>query len=416
MLNRPLVSAHARKGAVTPAFVSVTHPECLLLAEQLLNLYRGAAAEHQAFSEVDDMAQAIVNAARSRRMAMALRKLLEERCTFSNQSGLDYPALRRPVFEAAAALLKGGEPLPSIEAYQRLLAERLADNPLVREGALYGDLPENDRLLAFDDLTARQLLERYNVALVQALLLDAGRLEATVACADAPRLRRIFKYMRFFDLLATVRTAGEGRAASPAAALALEMVIDGPASILEHSRQYGMKLAAFFPALCAADAWRIRAEVTWKEKPAVLTLDQTSQLVCPYHNYAAYVPDEVKLFQTHFGEEAPEWRMVADDPVVKGEGREVIVPDFTFRKGAGPSIHLELFNRWHSNGLKERLEWLQHRARVHMIIGVDLALAKKPAVAELLDASGWFAKYGFTYRDYPTCGKVRRALEAWETD
>ena len=231
-------------------------------------------------------------------------------------------------------------------------------------------------------------------------------MEATVACADAPRLRRIFKYMRFFDLLATVRAAD---GPSPA----LEMVIDGPASILEHSRQYGLKLASFFPVLCTADAWSIRAEVTWKEKPALLKLDQASQLVCPYHNYAAYVPDEVKLFQTHFGEEAPEWRMVADDPVVKGEGREVIVPDFTFRRGTGQPVHLELFNRWHSNGLKERLDWLGKHPRVRMILGVDLTLAKKPAVAEVLEASAWFAKYGFTYRDYPTCGKVRRALEAW---
>ncbi len=413
MLNRPLVSAYVRKGVVTPAFVPVTHPELLMLAEQLLGLYRTAAAEHQAFSDVDDMAQAIVNGARNRRISLGLRKLLEERCTFSNQSGLDYPALRRPVFEAAAALLKGGAPLPSIEAYQRMLSEKVAGNPLVQEGQLYGDLPENDRLLAFDDMNARQLLERYNVALVQALLLDAGRLEATITCADAPRLRRIFKYMRFFDLLATVRTAEQGREPSSGAAPTLEMTVDGPASVLEHSRQYGMKLAAFFPALCTADAWKICAEVTWKEKPALLKLDQTSQLVCPYHNYAAYVPDEVKLFQSHFEEEVPEWRIVSDDPVVKGEGREIIVPDFTFRKGNGPAIHLELFNRWHANGLKERLAWLQRHARVHMILGVDLALAKKPAVAEVLEASEWFAKYGFTYRDYPTCGKVRRALEAW---
>ena len=412
MLNRPLVSAYVRKGVVTPAFVPVTHPELLMLAEQLLSLYRAAAEEHRVFAEVDDMAQAIVNGARSRRMALGLRKLLEERCAFSNQSELDYPALRRPVFEAAAELLKGGTPLPSIEDYQRLLSEKVGGNPLVQGGQLYGDLPENDRLLSFDDLNARQLLERYNVALVQALLLDARRLEAAISCVDAPRLRRIFKYMRFFDLLATVHASEEGTA-TVGGAPSLEMVVDGPASVLEHSRQYGMKLAAFFPALCTADAWKIRAEVTWKEKPALLKLDQTSQLVCPYHNYAAYVPDEVKLFQSHFEEEVPEWRIVSDDPVVKGEGREIIVPDFTFRKGNGPAIHLELFNRWHASGLKERLAWFQKHSRVHMILGVDLALAKKPAVAEVLDASEWFAKYGFTYRDYPTCGKVRRALEAW---
>ncbi len=50
---------------------------------------------------------------------------------------------------------------------------------------------------------------------------------------------------------------------------------------------------------------------------------------------------------------------------------------------------------------------------MHNIIGGDLSLAKKPAVAEVLEAPEWFAKYGFTYCDYPTCGKVRRALEAW---
>jgi len=414
MLNRTLATIFCRKGQLCPAFVDTRRPDCLMLAEQLLGIYRSAAEAKQPFAEVDDMAQAIVNGAQNRRMALALRKLLEERCTFSNQSGLDFQALRAPVFAAAAKLLRSAEELPSIQEYQRLLVERVGSNPLLDAGQLYGDLPDNDQLLEFKELNATQLLERYNLGLVQALLLEADCMEAVVATADAPRLRRLFMYLRFFNLLAKVK-ADEMPAAGEASGkmMRLRMVIDGPASILEHSRQYGVKLAAFFPVLCTMEEWQLEAQVMWKEHPALLRLDQSSGLKCQYHNFAAYVPDEVRLFREHFEETVPEWKLVGETPFLRGEGSELIVPDFSFRNDDGLVVHLELFNRWHANGVEERLTWLERHPEVPMVLGVDLTLLRKPEIADRLEASEWFARRGFTYRDYPTCGKVKKALKGF---
>ena len=412
MLTSDLISASLRKGVLRPGFIAPTQPDRLAFAEQLLLAYREAAAQQISAATLAETVDPLLDGAPDRRFAKALRKLLDDRSTFSSVAEMDFPALRAELFAASAALLQGERPLDRLDDFQAALAEALPGHALLNPRQIYADLPENDCLLQFDDLTAPQLLDRYNLALVQALLLSATHLDLTIADQEPPRLRRIFKYLRFFQLLATVETA-PGTPRADGAPLRLHLVVDGPASILDQTRRYGLQLANFFPAVCTAAEWRLVAEVTWRDKPVTLDLDQESRLVCPYHNFAAYVPDEIKLFHRHFQESVPDWKIVGHTPFLRGPGREVIIPDLSFEHADGSLVHLELFNRWHATGLPQRLAWLEKHPKHCIVLGVDRALVKKPELAETLDRSPWFVRHGFLYRDYPTCDKTRRALESF---
>lgn len=413
MLTRDLISVSCRQGQIKPRFVSAAAPALLELSEQLLSAYRQAAENRQSASELKEFVMPLIDGAHNRIFARALQKLLDDRSTFASAEEIDFAGCRAEILQASAALLKGAAALGSMADYHQLLSQSISSgNPLMHSGQLYADLPENDRLLAFDDLDARQLLERYNVALVQALLLNAASLEVWVSTEDAPKLRRLFKYLRFFQLLATLEDASEKTTRSTDGILDLHIIVDGPASILEQSRSYGLQLATFFPAICTVEQWRIKAEIVWKEKPFTLELDESSGLVCPYHNFAAYIPDEIRLFHRQFKETVSDWQIVGHTPFLRGSGREVIIPDLSFQRGK-KVIHLELFNRWHKNGLEERLKWLEKHPKQPLILGVDRSLLKQNSeLAARLESSEWFQQCGFLYRDYPTCEKTRRALEA----
>lgn len=410
MLNRNLISATCRQGVVHPAFVKTTLPAPTELATQLIEAYRAAAAQHQSAAELDEFTAPIIDGASNRRFALALRKLLDERSTFSSLAEVDFPTLRAEVLERSAKLLQGEAPLPPVETWTATLRDELPDNPLLAAGALYADLPENDCLLEFKDLNAQQLLNRYNLALVQGILLTARRLDIHVATADAPRLRRLFKYLRFFQLLATVEAEDDD--AADDGQLRMHLVVDGPASILDQSKRYGLQLAAFFPAICSVERWSLEAEVAWKtQKNLRLKLNQDTKLECPYHNFAAYVPDEIRLFHQHFQETVEEWKIVGNTPFLHAAGREVIFPDLSFQHQGGTLVHLELFNRWHANGLAQRLKWLEKHPDTPLILGVDRSLLRDAELQNILDNSPWFSQFGFLYREYPTCDRTRRVLQ-----
>ncbi len=409
MLNRPLISATCRQGVIHPGFVKTTLPAPLELATQLIEAYRAASAEHQTSAELNDFTSSLIDGAANRRLALALRKLLDERSTFSTLSDLDFPTLRAEALAQSARLLQGDDPLPMVEAWNDTIRQTTPDNPLLQDGRLYADLPENDCLLEFKDLTAPQLLNRYNLALVQGILLGARHLDIRVATADAPRLRRLFKYLRFFQLLATIETEDSSQDDN---LLRMHLIVDGPASILDQSKRYGLQLAAFFPAVCSVERWSIEAEVSWKNHSRVLLrLNQDSRLECPYHNFAAYVPDEIRLFHQHFQDTVTEWKIVGNTPFLRGEGREVIFPDLSFQHQDGALVHLELFNRWHANGLPQRLDWLESHPDTPLILGVDRTLLRNAELNERLENSPWFAQFGFLYREYPTCERTRKALQ-----
>ena len=414
MLSKSYVSATCRDGKISPRFVQET-PENLQIAREIIGIYRDAFQRHIPLGEMKEFLKPIENDARNKRFATALAKLLDDRSEFSSLSTLDFPTLRRELFTASAQLLKSDTTLPQNASWKPLLKQQFPQNPLLQTGQLYGDLPENDCLLKFDEPSPQQLLQRYNLGLVQAILLSAKTMVITVAATEAQKLRRLCQYLRFFQLLAEVSETeipGESTDDSGKPLRWLRMKVDGPAAVLEQGRRYSMQLATFFPAVCSMLRWKLMANIDWEGQEMLLNLDQSSQLQCPYHQFSAAIPEEIRFFQKHFQEKESDWSLVEDTPFLKGPGKELIFPDFSFRKKKSrTTIHLELFHPWHKNGLKERLEWLQRHPEKKLVVAVERALLKSPEINDLLNSSEIFQATGFLYRDFPTFDKTIRALE-----
>ncbi|NMA47883.1 MAG: DUF790 family protein [Lentisphaerae bacterium] len=411
MLTKDLIRCRIERGRLKPQFVPVDDPEALALAGDLLEPYRLPDGPRRC--DIDEMTDPICKGARDVIFAKGLKKILDDQADFAAGDDYDYPAARRRLFAHAAQLLRSPERLTEDE-YRRRLALVAAGEPLLTEERLYADLPENERLRAFRNLTARQLLERYNCGLVQGLLLRASAMEIGVDARDASKLRRLFKYLKFFRLLCRLYgdvAATDDTAAAGADAL-LQVRIEGPASIVTESKRYGLQLACFFPAVCALARWRLRADVEWKGRTRELVLDESSGLVNHYHNFTAYVPDEIKLFHRHFADTVSAWTIVTHTPFLAGPGNELIFPDLSFANSDGELMHLELFHRWHAGPLRERLDFLRRQPTLPLLLGVDRSLCRKSSALETeLTTDPAFVDRVFLFRDYPTVERTRKCLE-----
>ena len=380
----------------------------LAQAENLIEVFEQNLGRHR--TDLDERLAPLLTDITPLDLGKGLRKLLEDRCTFNKKKELDYIEERRKLLTLAANI-RQQQAWESPEEFRLAMQQspKAADCILLQEKEIYADLPENDILESFDSLDAKQLLERYNLGLVQALLLNANKLLLHVDSGDAARLRRVCKYLRFFRLLCQIKTPDKAKKNH------IIMEIDGPASIFEYQRGYGMQLAIFFPAVCSLKNWQMQAEIIWKDKKQLLQLNQNSGLVCPYRVFSAYVPEEIKLFENHFRNTVQDWQISEKTPFLHADNNEIIFPDFSFVSHDGKLVHLELFHRYHAGRLLPRLNWLAKNPDTPLLIGVDRSLERKPEISEALQASAHFTKAGFIYKDYPGCEKVLQCLQKIKT-
>ena len=402
MLTKDLLKFRRAGKGIKPQFIDAEDNTLLELAGELMQIYNVAAETQQSRGEIAETVEPLLTGSRDQKFVRGLNKLIIDRCEFSIHDNKDYASLRHDTFALAAKLFSESE-LPDDNALRAAVMSSDHELGGFVENGIYADLPDNERLTKFRTLFPKELLQRYNCSLVQALLIYSERLELKVVEPEPAKLRKMFKYLKFFRLLAMVETI-------KGTANGLKFTIDGPASLFENSRKYGLQLAIFFPAVCDLAKWHLKADIKLNNKDSRLNLNETAGLVSHYRNFSAYVPEEIVMFHRLFKQQVDDWLIVGDTPFIKPSGREVIFPDLSFQSQAGQLIHLELFHRWHSGPLLQRLEQLAEKSELPLIIGVDRSLYNKPEIKAQLDGNEVFEQRGFLFRDFPGVEKVRKVL------
>ena len=407
MLTKELLKYRRRNG-FEPVFIDPLDPERIAVAEALLTVYQSAAETRLSHGELDELADAQIKGAGDPQFAAGLNKLLLDRCCFDPTREIDYPARRRELFARASERLAacGGD----AERYHAALVSDPAAAEFMASD-IYGDLPDNERLNAWRPLTCRELLHRYNLAQVQGLLIYAESLELRIGGDDPAELRRFFKYLKFFRLLAEV-TRSPGRTAD-GARTDLKLAVSGPFALFGPTRKYALQLAAFFPAAVKLRTWKLRAKLKIGAFSGDLKLDHNAPLVSHYNNFSSYVPEEIRLFHRHFRETAAEWRIVGDSPFLDGGNQELIFPDLSFEHiGTGKILHLELFHRWHKSPLERRLKTLEAHRGLPLVLGIDRSLADDDAFEAIQKEHPALAERLYRFRDFPGVDRTVKALNA----
>jgi predicted nuclease of restriction endonuclease-like RecB superfamily len=372
MLTGDLLRVTVKGTELHPGYVDPARPSVQEPAEALIQAFAVAAEERWSREQLDDEVQAIIGDNRDHKFYRGLAKVLSDRAEFETETEIDPIELRAEVFCLARelgplAFDPGPLGRPVAADVVACVAERRNTTVEAIQRALYADRHEEQRLMAFPPLRVDELLHRYNVALVQATLLHATKVRVELREPTVPRLRQLFRYVKFHQLVHHAQRVGEH----------LWITLDGPLSLFSQSTRYGLKLASFFPALLLQDgAWEMEAEVLWTKAKYRKTLRVTyaDGLRSHFQDTGAWEPQEHQWFRERWSALNAPWHMGPGREPIDLGGRAVVLPDFTFEKD-GRSAHLEIVGYWRKEWLQRRLDLLERYGPGNLILAVSRKLA-----------------------------------------
>jgi predicted nuclease of restriction endonuclease-like RecB superfamily len=371
MLTGKLVRVRYARDRIVPYYLDVDDESWRLVAEQLLELYR--AQEGRTRGELEDDLRETFGDDPGQLVHQGLAKLLEDRCEFEVVSGHPPEKLRATVFRAAALHRKG----PSVEGGEatplapfdrdlvlRQVGAELGLPPEQVDQELFADLKSEQRLIKFEDISVDRLLQRYNVALAQAVLLRATRVSVTVRNEPARRYRQLLRRLKFHRLLCEMERVGPD---------SYQLHLDGPLSLFSATQKYGLQLALFLPAVLLCRDFELKAELRWgtQRKPKVFLLKPSDGLVSHSPDSGMYVPPELGMFVELFRKRIADWELTEETEIYP-LGGGFWVPDFRLiHKASNRAVLLEVLGFWRRSSAEKHLQYLRRYAQEPFLLAVS---------------------------------------------
>ncbi len=360
MLTGDLIRVKYAKQRVIPLYIDREASHWLEAAESLLLLYREGIGmtRGEIESEVDAL---FGGGGKATQVHRGLAKVLEDRAEFEVVADVPPDEVREKVFSAAAAHRKilvaeastpGHRPHFDRDVVLARVAGELGVEPQALLGSLFADLRDENRLLRFDDLTAQRLIDRYNVALAQAVLLRSVLVRFEVRGEGPTRYRALFRRLKFHRLL--YRVDGGMRDG-------YVVHIDGPLSLFNATTKYGLQMAMFLPALLHCRDFRLDAELRWgpRREPRSFHLEANDGLVSPQADTGTYTPPELAAFVDRFRQVATDWELHESTDVIELGREGVWIPDYRLvHKPSGTDVLFEVVGFWKRASLERLLRLL----------------------------------------------------------
>jgi uncharacterized protein len=386
MLTGNLVRVAVSKQRVIPRYLHRDAPNWLEAAESLLMIFREGVGttRGEIKQEVDDLlGEGLATLAQR-----GLAKVLEDRAEFEVVAELAPETLRRSVFTAAATRRKAIRAATQSDGHRTpfprdaVIAEAAAElnlSPETVTQSLFADLKAENRLLKFEDISAQRLVDRYNVALAQSVLLRSVLVRIEVRGEKPARYRQIFRQLKFHRLLYRVEgTMAEGYV----------FHLDGPLSLFTATNRYGMQMALFLPTLLLCKDFLLDAEVRWGPKKDPLTFHLASRdgLTSHAQDAGTYVPHEMTAFVERFKQVAPAWEISEATDILELGREGVWVPDYRFvHKSTGLDVHAEVLGFWKRSSLERLLRLLPSHGPARYILAISDRLKVDEDALEALD-------------------------------
>lgn len=353
MLSGDLLQHTIRGGQAFPLFLQGPRREW---AGQVLEIIQAHLRKPR--KELQEALTSLEGDSPDYRLVRGLAHLALEEATFEIVAPCDPAKLRQEAFSAAA---QRGHSVLEVALILDELSTRYAMPAEVVREALYADLPENHILTAIRDLTSEQLIDRYNLAQAQGLLYRATQLVVTAHRNVPGEYRRLFHKIKLFGLMYAV----EGNLDD-----GYRIFVDGPASLFRQTQKYGVKMAAFLPALLNVTRWEMEAILETKGRQASYVLTSATNL----RSYHPKPPEFDSLLEASFVERWQKmktpWALEREVEIIDLKGT-VFVPDFALRHEDGRIAHVEIVGFWHPDYLRRKFDKVRRAGRTDLILAVS---------------------------------------------
>ncbi|MBA2734936.1 MAG: DUF790 family protein [Acidobacteria bacterium] len=364
MLTADLAQSFRRGNRVRPLYIPLDDQDYLQDASHLIKLF----TEHEGLArrELDQALEAYVGTGTDYKLLRGFIKLLMDRCSFETSSAVDPVEIRRTLFLTACTQ----HPVTQDESARvKVIAETAREldcAPEVVTEGLYADLPENQKLADFKQLSSSELLNLYNLAQAQALLYRSTEMRLFVETQHPDSYRELFSAIKAYRLIHTIKGSPQ---------TGYEVRLDGPVSIFHHSQKYGIQMAVFLPALLLCRNWRMQAQIALPGSngspatTAFFELDHTQKQLHSHYQSAVPLenPSSEKL-AANWGRVETSWQLEASREVID-LGESAFIPDYRLRHRAdGHLFHLEVLGFWTPQHLKARLRAFEHAGVKNFIL------------------------------------------------
>ncbi|MGE0823568.1 MAG: DUF790 family protein [Candidatus Binatia bacterium] len=369
MLTSDLLQTRTEGPYLYPRYIKIDAPRFITMAEELIAIY----CEHEGKTrrELTDALQRYADDSTDYRIQRGLAKLLsDDRCEFTERSVAPPAEIRQRLF----SLARENHPVvlhPDLihpVTKDELLAEVAREyktEPEQVAWSLYADLSENHILTRFDTPTPQWLLQRYNVALAQALLYRCIRMKLSVFRNIPSRYKQLFKFIKFYQLMHTIQGDLDS---------GYEILLDGPVSMFRLSQKYGLQLAVFLPALLLCTRWKMEAEIVMTDgSHRFFPLDESVGLVSHYRDSTMYDSLLERTFADRFTELESDWQIEREVAIINLK-ETVFIPDFAFRHSDGRTALLEIVGFWRPDYLAKKIMKLKRSGREDMVVAVSADL------------------------------------------
>lgn len=394
----------ARNGRICPLYLNRDSQQWLEVAESLLVIFRGGAGMTR--GEIEAEINELVGEGLATLAHRGLAKVLEDRAEFEVVADVPPETVREKVFTAAAEARKRLRAEAPRAAFDRnavlgAVGKELGLEPEAVALSLFADLKDENRLLAFDDISAPRLIERYNVALAQSVLLRSVLVTAEVRGERPVRYRQLFRQLKFHRLLYRV----EGNMEQ-----GYIFQIDGPLSLFSATNKYGLQMANWLPTLLHCDDFRLDAELRWgpKREPRSFHLEARDGLISHAADRGAYVPAELTAFVERFRQVAPAWELTEATDVIELGREGVWVPDYRFiHRATGVDVFVEVVGFWKRSSLERLLRLLPLHGPQRFLLAISDRMKVDEEALETLPGKV------LRFREIPNASELAAQLETF---
>lgn len=346
-------------------------------AVQIADIYLDLARAHEGstHAELKALWGAVEVESREVKLAAGLLKLVEDGCKFDADSPIEPRILRAELFNIATAARQGlaeegrfdrQEVLSQAGAAHGMSAEQV-------EQALYSDLKSEHRLLKAAGGEGALLIERYDLAQLQAVLLRAVKVTAQIRCATPADYRDIFRKLKFRRLLFQIEQLENDE---------YRIEIDGPFSLFDSVTKYGLQLAMMLPSLLQAQTLSLQADLRWGKQRSPLGLEIEHKNKAKQASEAPRLPDEVATLLGAFEEARKGWVAEAATQVFDLPGVGLCIPDLKFQHSSGETVFLEVLGYWSREAVWKRVELVEQGLPQKLLFAASKRLRVSEAVLD----------------------------------
>jgi predicted nuclease of restriction endonuclease-like RecB superfamily len=297
----------------------------------------------------------------------AFFKLLTDVSEFETDPHKTAAKLRRKVWEAAAPLhplSSSKELFGNEEASARQTVSSTLEMPWEDiEKHFFIDVMEFNTLKSFTGYPSpRHLLNRFNIAQAQSLLLFATSLKIT-ATKD---FKLILRYAKLAKLLFSIRKADENQ---------YEFEFFGTASVLRETTRYGGAIGRFLPSLLRLEGWTMRAKLDLSYARATFSLSPEDQLKPIESKQEEFDSSIESTFAQKWGSGRRDgWSLKHEDEIL-WRGQRSFVPDFSFCHDDGRKVLFEIAGYWTPEYESAKRETLRMFSDAKIILAVPASSA-----------------------------------------